>query len=91
MSRVRPALAALVLVVATAATGFAATGTLSAPAQPGDDPTVGVSENTSRVLLLTRADAAGFDSAAVSVTDALGAGHEEIGRASCRERVFPVV
>lgn len=76
MSRVRPALAALVLVVATAATGFAATGTLSAPAQPGDDPTVGVSENTSRVLLLTRADAAGFDSAAVSVTDALGAGHE---------------
>lgn len=76
MSRVRPALAALVLVVATAATGFAATGALSAPVQPGDDPTVGVSENTSRVLLLTRADAAGFESADLSVTDSLDAGHE---------------
>lgn len=76
MSRVRPALAALVLVVATAATGFAAAGTLSAPVHPGDDPTVGVSENTSRVLLLTRADAAGFDSAGLSVTDSLDAGHE---------------
>lgn len=76
MSRVRPALAALVLVVATAATGFAATGALSAPVQPGDDPTVGVSENTSRVLLLTRADAAGFESADLSVTASLDAGHE---------------
>ena len=76
MSRVRPALAALVLVVATAATGFAATGALSAPVQPGDEPTVGVSENTSRVLLLTRADAAGFESADLSVTDSLDAGHE---------------
>lgn len=76
MSSVRPALAALVLVVATAATGFAATGALSAPVQPGDGPTVGVSENTSRVLLLTRADAADFDSAGLSVTDSLEAGHE---------------
>ena len=76
MSRVRPALAALVLVVATAATGFAATGALSAPVQPGDGPTVGVSENTSRVLLLTRADAAGFESADLSVTDSLDAGRE---------------
>ncbi|SEW20026.1 DUF7096 domain-containing protein [Halobacterium jilantaiense] len=76
MSRVRPALAALVLVVATAATGLAATGALSAPAQPGDDPTVGVSENTSRVLLLTRADAAGFDSPNLTVTQSVDAGHQ---------------
>lgn len=76
MSRVRPTLAALVLVVATAATGFAATGALSAPVQPGDSPTVGVSENTSRVLLLTQADAADFESADLSVTDSLDAGHE---------------
>lgn len=76
MSRVRPALAALVLVVATAATGLAATGSLAAPVQPGDDPTVGVSENSTRVLLLTRADAAGFDSATLSVTDSLDTGHE---------------
>jgi len=76
MSRVRPALAALVLVVATATTGLAATGALSAPVQPSDGPTVGVSENTSRVLLLTRADAAGFDSAGLSVTHSFDAGHE---------------
>jgi len=87
MSRVRPALAALVLVVATAATGFAATGALSAPVQPGDDPTVGVSENTSRVLLLTRADAAGFESANLSVTDALDAGHEGLSTTYRLERL----
>jgi len=80
MSRVRPALAALVLVVAaTAATGLAATGgPLAAPVQPGDDPTVGVSENSSRVLLLTRADATASNSSTVSVTDSLGAGHEGV-------------
>jgi len=87
MSRVRPALAALVLVVATAATGFAATGALSAPVQPGDDPTVGVSENTSRVLLLTRADAAGFDAAGLSVTDSLDAGHEGLTTTYRMERL----
>lgn len=78
MSRVRPALAALVLVVATAATGLAATGSLAAPVQPGDDPTVGVSENSTRVLLLTRADAAASNSSTLSVTDSLGAGHEGV-------------
>jgi hypothetical protein len=78
MSRARFALLAAVLVVATAATGMAATGGLSAPVQPGDDPTVGVSENSSRVLLLTRADAAGFESADLSVTDALDSGYEGV-------------
>jgi len=78
MSRVPPALAALALVVAAAATGLAATGGLAAPVQPGDQPTVGVSENSSRVLLLTRADAAALESAELSVTDSLNGGHEGV-------------
>jgi hypothetical protein len=68
----------MLVVAATAATGFAATGAPAAPVQPSDDPAAGVSENSSRVLLLTRADAAGLESAELSVTDSLNGGHEGV-------------
>lgn len=77
MSRARPALAAVLLVVASA-TAAIAIGGASAPVEPGDDPVVGSGENTTRVLLLTEADAAAFDSAAVSVTDTLDAGRSTL-------------
>lgn len=73
MSRVRPALAVLLLVVASVAATFAVGG-VSAPAEPGDNPVVGVSENSSRVLLLTEADAAQFQKPSTSVTQTLDAG-----------------
>ncbi|MFB6069190.1 MAG: hypothetical protein ABEJ90_04605, partial [Halobacterium sp.] len=81
MSRVRPALAVLLLVVASATAGLAAAGSVSAPAapvEPGDDPVVGVSENSTRVLLLTNADAAAFAEPSASVTDALSSGHTSL-------------
>jgi len=77
MSRVRPALVSLLVVVATATVGLAG-GAVTAPVQPADDPVVGTSETTTRVLLLTQADAAQFDGPAVSVTDSLDAGHADL-------------
>ncbi|WP_232703087.1 DUF7096 domain-containing protein [Halobacterium wangiae] len=77
MSRVPPLLAALLLVVAGAAATLAAGGAVTAPVEPGDDPVVGVSENTTRVLLLTNADAAQFQSPNASVTDSLDAGYDD--------------
>jgi hypothetical protein len=76
MPRVRPAVAAAVVLVAVAAVaGLVAAGAVSAPVQPGDAPVAGASENTSRVLLLTEADAAAADSASPTVTESLAAGH----------------
>lgn len=87
MSRVRPALAAVLLVVATAAAGIAAVGGVTAPVQPSDDPVVGVSENSTRVLLVTSAEAAGFEDAQASVTDTLASGHAEFSSTLQLERV----
>jgi hypothetical protein len=78
MSRVRPALAVLLLVVASVAAALAVGGAVSAPVQPGDDPVVGTAENTSRVLLLTRADAATFEQPGTSVTNTLAAGEGDL-------------
>ncbi|MFC3477601.1 DUF7096 domain-containing protein [Halobacterium litoreum] len=87
MSRARPALAVLLLTVATVAVGLAAGGAVTAPVQPADDPVVGTSENTSRVLLLTRADAAQFDTATPTVTNALEAGHANLDTSFQRHRI----
>lgn len=79
MPRVRPAVAAvLVLLAVTAAAGLVAAGAVTAPVQPADAPVVGASENTSRVLLLTQADAADFGSASPTVTESLQSGHAEL-------------
>lgn len=78
MSRVRPALAAVLLVVASVAATLAVGGAVSAPVQPGDDPVVGVSENSTRVLLLTRADAATFQEPSTSVTNTLESGQADL-------------
>ena len=87
MSRVRPVLAALLLVVASAAVTLAAGGAVTAPVEPADDPVVGVSENTTRVLLLTDAQAAGFQSPNASVTDSLDAGYDDFEASFLLERV----
>ncbi|WP_232686585.1 DUF7096 domain-containing protein [Halobacterium zhouii] len=87
MSRATPALAALLLVIAGVAPAAVATGTMSAPVQPADDPVVGVSENTSRVLLLTDADAAAFQDASPTVTKALAAGHASLSIEFKREQI----
>jgi hypothetical protein len=87
MSRVRPVLAALLLVVASAAVTLAAGGGLTAPVEPADDPVVGVSENTTRVLLLTGANAAQFQSPNATVTDSLDAGYDDFGASLRLERV----
>lgn len=75
MSRVRPALVAVLLVVASATTALAVSGAATAPAEPADEPVVGTSENSTRVLLLTEADAAAFHEPQASVTATLEAGH----------------
>jgi hypothetical protein len=74
MSRVRPALAVLLLVLASVVATLAVGGAVSAPVQPGDDPVVATSENSTRVLLLTEADAAQFEQPGMSVTNTLDAG-----------------
>jgi hypothetical protein len=78
MSRVRPALVAVLLVVASATAALAVGGSVSAPVEPGDDPVVATSENSTRVLLLTRADAAGFDGPETSVTNTLESGYADL-------------
>lgn len=78
MSRVRPALAAVLLVVATTAT-LAASGGVAAPVEPADDPVVGTSEQSTHVLLLTEADAAAYDRPRASVTETLESGHATLG------------
>jgi hypothetical protein len=78
MPRARPVLVALLLVAAGAVPAAVATGAVSAPVEPTDDPVVGVSENTTRVLLLTEADAAAFREPNASVTNALAAGHASL-------------
>lgn len=87
MSRARPALAALLLVVASAVVAFGAGASLTAPVEPGDNPVVGVSENTTRVLLLTNADAAQFQPPNASVTDSLDAGYDDFDASLRLERV----
>ncbi|UHH25071.1 DUF7094 domain-containing protein [Halobacterium noricense] len=77
MSRVRPLLAAILLVVATTAT-LAASGGVAAPVEPSDDPVVGTSERSSHVLLLTEADAASYDEPNASVTSTLESGHADL-------------
>jgi hypothetical protein len=74
MSRVRPTLAVLLLVAASVVATLAVGGAVSAPVQPGDDPVVATSENSTRVLLLTEADAAQFEQPGMSVTSTLEAG-----------------
>jgi hypothetical protein len=78
MSRVRPALAALLLAVASVAAVLAVGGAVSAPVQPADDPVAGTAENTSRVLLLTEADAAEFQQPRTSVTNTLEFGQADL-------------
>lgn len=75
MSRVLPLLAAVLLVVASTTAALAVGGSVSPPVEPGDDPVVGTSENSTRVLLLTEADAASFDSPNTVVTDTLQSGY----------------
>jgi len=77
MSRVRPVLVAALLVAASA-TAAVAVGDVDAPAEPDDRPVVGTAENSTRVLLLTEADAAGFQQPNVSVMTTLDAGHEQL-------------
>lgn len=78
MSRVRPALVAVLLVVAGATATLAVSGDATAPVEPGDDPVVATAENSSRVLLLTEADAAAFREPDPSVSNTLQAGHEQL-------------
>lgn len=78
MSRVRPALVAVLLVVAGATATLAVSGDVTAPAEPGEDPVVGTAENSSRVLLLTEADAAAFGEPDAKVSNTLQAGHEQL-------------
>ncbi|MGB9964609.1 hypothetical protein [Halobacterium sp. CBA1126] len=77
MSRVRPALAAVLLVVATTAT-LAASGGVAAPVEPGDDPVVGTSERSAHVLLLSDADAAAYAEPNPAVTSTLESGRAEL-------------
>lgn len=78
MPRVRPALAAVLLVVATTAT-LAASGGVAAPVEPADNPVVGTSEQSTHVLLLTDADETGYDEPHASVTETLESGHTALG------------
>jgi len=78
MSRARPAVVAVLLVVASATAALAVSGSVSAPVQPSDDPVVATSENSTRVLLLTEADAAEFSQPTASVTDTLDSGYAEL-------------
>ncbi|CQH61340.1 uncharacterized protein HHUB_3428 [Halobacterium hubeiense] len=78
MSRVRPALAAVLLVVATTAT-LAASGGVAAPVEPGDEPVVGTSEQSAHVLLLTEANTAAYNEPRASVTSTLESGHATLG------------
>ncbi|MFB6269760.1 MAG: hypothetical protein ABEH83_07440 [Halobacterium sp.] len=78
MSRARPALVAVLLVVAGATATLAVSGDVTAPVEPGDDPVVGTSENATRVLLLTEADAAAFNEPNTTVTNTLEAGHQQL-------------
>lgn len=87
MSRVRPALAVLLLVAASAAGSLGASGVATAPVEPGDAPVVGVSENSTRVLLVTDAAAAEFASSRVSVTSALDTGTASLDASYQLERV----
>ncbi|WP_058984271.1 hypothetical protein [Halobacterium sp. CBA1132] len=77
MSRVRPALAAVLLVVATTAT--LAAGGVAAPVEPSDSPVVGTSEQSTHVLLLTEVDAAAYNEPNASVTSTLESGHAALG------------
>ncbi len=63
MSRVRPVLAA---------------GGVAAPAEPSDEPVVGTSDRSARVLLLTEADTAAFQEPNASVTNTLASGHADL-------------
>ncbi|GAA0274319.1 DUF7094 domain-containing protein [Halobacterium noricense] len=75
MSRVRPALAAVLLVVTAATASLAVGGGVAAPVEPGDDPVVGTSPNSARVLLLAEADAAEYSEPNTSVMSTLQTGH----------------
>lgn len=87
MSRVRPILAAVLLVVASTTAALAVGGSVSAPVEPGDDPVVGTSENSTRVLLLTEADAASFEEPSTSVTASLQSGHAQLSTSYELKRV----
>jgi hypothetical protein len=87
MSRARPAVLAVLLVVAAATAAVTVTGGVTAPVEPADDPVVGTSENSTRVLLLTGADAAAFDEPDASVTDTLEAGYGNLGTRFQLDRV----
>ncbi|WP_336036040.1 DUF7096 domain-containing protein [Halobacterium yunchengense] len=78
MPRVRPVLAAVLLVVASATAVVAVSGDAAAPVEPADDPVVGTSENSTRVLLLTEADAASFHEPDANVASTLSTGHETL-------------
>ena len=78
MSSARSALTAVFLVVTATMASLAVGGGVTAPVEPGDDPVVGTSDSSARVLLLAEADAAAYDAPNASVTSTLQSGQTDL-------------